>query len=126
MAKPTAQQEKFIDALCGDAKGNPDLAKRLAGYSRAFPLRKVLAGLSDELIKEVNSLVILYSAKAHFSLTSVLDDPTTPGAGNLINAANSVLDRAGIIKKTEQEDKQIGPSAIIFIPAKLPIGTDQN
>ena len=46
----TEQQEKFLNALFGEAQGNPKRAGEIAGYS-ATSYPKVLKSLKEEIIE---------------------------------------------------------------------------
>ena len=59
----TDTQEKFLDALFGEAQGNPKRAGELAGYSEhSYP--KVLRNLKDEIVKRAENYLAIHSAKA--------------------------------------------------------------
>jgi len=59
----TDTQEKFLDALFGEAQGNPKRAGELAGYSEhSYP--KVLRNLKDEIVKRAENYLAIHSAKS--------------------------------------------------------------
>ena len=59
----TDSQEKFLDALFGEAKGNPKKAGELAGYSEnSYP--KVLRNLKSEIVSRAETYLANYSARA--------------------------------------------------------------
>ena len=92
----TDMQEKFLDVLFGEAKGNPREAARIAGYSEhSYP--KVIRNLKKEITELAETHLSTHSAKAATRLTDLLDeDGTTPHSNIRLAAANSVLDRVGI------------------------------
>ena len=54
----TDTQEKFLDALSGEAQGNPKRAGELAGYSEhSYP--KVLRNLKDEIVKRAENYLAI-------------------------------------------------------------------
>ena len=97
----TDMQEKFLDVLFGEAKGNPREAARIAGYSEhSYP--KVIRNLKKEITELAETHLSTHSAKAATRLTDLLDeDGTTPHSNIRLAAANSILDRVGITKKDQ-------------------------
>ena len=94
----TDMQEKFLDVLFGEAKGNPREAARLAGYSsHSYP--KVIRNLKKEITELAETHLSTHSAQAANRLITLLDeDGTTPQASIRLAAANSILDRVGLTK----------------------------
>ena len=97
----TDTQEKFLDALFGEAQGNPKRAGELAGYSEhSYP--KVLRNLKDEIVKRAENYLAIHSAKAATKMVNMLEeDGTTPHASIRMEAAKQILDRIGIVKKDQ-------------------------
>lgn len=114
----TEQEQKFIDALYGEAEGDPETAKVLAGYPKGTSLRTIVSRLSDDVVREVQSFIAINAWKAHKALSRVIDNPSGLGSANLVAAANSVLDRAGITKKDKIELPLDTPMAILILPPK--------
>ena len=66
-------QEKFLDALFGEAKGIPKKAGELAGYSEhSYP--KVLRNLKSEIVSRAESYLATHSAKAATKMVDMLDE----------------------------------------------------
>jgi len=109
----TDMQEKFLDVLFGEARGNPREAARIAGYSEhSYP--KVIRNLK----KEITEL-------AATRLTDLLDeDGTTPHSNIRLAAANSLLDRVGIVKKDQLDINMKAMHGIFILPPKD--GTDKD
>ena len=59
----TEQQQKFIDALFGEAHGSPKKAGEIAGYS-PFSYSKVVKSLKDEILERAEYSLAFNSAKA--------------------------------------------------------------
>lgn len=116
--KLTEMQESFLSFLFGEAEGNVRQAMELAGYSRTTKPSDVLPSLSDEISSRAAKHLSAASARAVFSLISVLDSPHQNGAGNRIKAASQILDRAGIVKKAEEINLKIPEQGIVILPAK--------
>ena len=122
----TDMQEKFLDVLFGEAHGNPREAAKIAGYSEhSYP--KVIRNLKKEITELAENHLSTHSAKAATRLTTLLDeDGTTPHAGIRLAAANSVLDRVGIVKKDQLDINMRAVHGIFILPAKDGINKDQE
>ncbi len=114
----TNAQEKFLDALFGEARGNPRKAGELAGYSEhSYP--KVVRNLKQEIISRAENYLATHSAKAATKMVDMLDeDGTTPHANIRMEAAKQILDRIGIIKKEQIDINMKAMHGIFILPAK--------
>ena len=120
----TDMQEKFLDVLFAEAKGNPREAARLAGYSENS-YSKVIRNLKKEITELAENHLSTHSAQAAYRLIALLDeDGTTPQASIRLAAANSILDRVGIVKKDQLDINMKALHGIFILPAKD--GTDKN
>ena len=120
----TDMQEKFLDVLFAEAKGNPREAARLAGYSENS-YSKVIRNLKKEITDLAENHLSTHSAQAANRLITLLDeDGTTPQASIRLAAANSILDRVGIVKKDQLDINMKALHGIFILPAKD--GTDKN
>ena len=114
----TDSQEKFLDALFGEAKGNPKKAGELAGYSEhSYP--KVLRNLKSEIVSRAETYLATHSAKAATKMVDMLDeDGTTPQASIRLAAANQILDRVGIAKKEKLDVNVKALHGLFILPPK--------
>ena len=114
----TDTQEKFLDALFGEAQGSPRRAGELAGYSEhSYP--KVLRNLKDEIVKRAENYLAIHSAKAATKMVNMLDeDGTTPHASIRMEAAKQILDRIGIVKKDQLDVNMNLKHGLFILPAK--------
>ena len=114
----TDTQEKFLDALFGEAQGNPRREGELAGYSEhSYP--KVLRNLKDEIVKRAENYLAIHSAKAATKMVNMLDeDGTTPHASIRMEAAKQILDRIGIVKKDQLDVNMNLKHGMFILPAK--------
>ena len=117
----TESQEKFLDALFGEARGNPRVAGELAGYSsHSYP--KVLRNLKNEIVTRAEQYLAIHSAKAATKMVEMLDeDGTTPHASIRMEAAKQILDRVGIIKREKIDIDAKIAHGIFILPGKDPI-----
>ena len=122
----TDMQEKFLDALYGEARGNPREAARIAGYSdHSYP--KVVRNLKKEITELAETHLSTHSAKAVNRLITLLDeDGTTPQASIRLAAANSILDRVGLGKKDSLDINMKAMHGIFILPAKDGTNTDKE
>ena len=114
----TDSQEKFLDVLFGEAKGNPKKAGELAGYSEhSYP--KVLRNLRSEIVSRAENYLATHSAKAASKMVDMLDeDGTTPHAAIRLEAAKQILDRIGIAKKEKVDINVRALHGLFILPAK--------
>ena len=122
----TESQEKFLNALFGEARGNPKKAGELAGYSEhSYP--KVLRNLKQEIVSRAENYLATHSAKAATKMVDMLDeDGTTPHANIRMEAAKQILDRIGIVKKDQIDINMKAMHGIFILPAKDNIDKDQT
>ena len=122
----TDTQEKFLDVLFGEAKGNLKKAGELAGYSEhSYP--KVVRNLKQEIISRAENYLATHSAKAASKMVDMLDeDGTTPHANIRMEAAKQILDRIGIVKKDQIDINMKALHGIFILPAKDKLDEDQK
>ena len=114
----TAQQEKFLDGLFGEAKGDPKKAGDLAGYS-AHSYPKVLRNLRNEIVTRAENYLATHSAKAATKMVDMLDeDGATPHASIRMEAAKQILDRIGIAKKEKLDINMRAVHGLFILPSK--------
>ena len=111
-------QEKFLDALFGEARGDPKKAGELAGYSEhSYP--KALQSLKSEIVARAENYLATHSAKAATKMVDMLDeDGTTPHASIRMEAAKQILDRIGIVKKEQMDINMKAMHGLFILPPK--------
>jgi len=122
----TNTQEKFLDVLFGEARGNLKKAGELAGYSEhSYP--KVVRNLKQEIISRAENYLATHSAKAATKMVDMLDeDGTTPHASIRMEAAKQILDRIGIVRKDQIDINMKSLHGIFILPAKDNIDKDKT
>ena len=122
----TDTQEKFLDVLFGEARGDPRKAGELAGYSEhSYP--KVVRNLKQEIISRAENYLATHSAKAATKMVDMLDeDGTTPHASIRMEAAKQILDRIGIVRKDQIDINMKSLHGIFILPAKDNIDKDKT
>lgn len=109
---------KLLEVLFDEACGNFREAMKLAGYSPndpAGPLRKRLAKEIQDRSKE---LIVSGTPQAILNLLKIFDDPTYPGAKNIIATAKEILDRGGVNKEESTGTQNFEAKNIFILPAK--------
>ena len=122
----TDTQEKFLDVLFGEAKGNLKKAGELAGYSEhSYP--KVVRNLKQDIISRAENYLATHSAKAATKLVGMIDEDGTPPHANIrLEAAKQILDRIGIAKKDQLDINMKALHGIFILPAKDKLDEDKT
>ena len=95
--KLTDKQEKFLEHLV-DTKGNLKLSAELAGYRGNH--YQVLKSLKEEIIDLASNVLAREAPSAAFKLVEIMhSDEAVPQANVKLQAAQTLLDRVGVIKK---------------------------
>lgn len=107
------RQQKFVDAIVGEAGGDIRAAMDIAGYSKHTTIKEAVEPVKDHIVEAAQMMIAMNAPKAAVGLTNVITDPSALGARNVVAAAREVLDRAGVVKRETIEVK--GPEGGIFI-----------
>jgi hypothetical protein len=106
--RPLSERQKlFLEHLFGEAKGNYQAAKVMAGYTPEYSTSELVSRIEDELLEYTKRYLVVHGPKAAISLIGAMDDPTQLGIQYKLAAAKDVLDRVGITK-TEKVDVSNG------------------
>ena len=111
------KQQKFIEVLFDEAKGDILLAKKLAGYSENTPTRNIVDTLKDEIADATRSYFARIAPKAVMAMGAALTDQTELGISDKMTAAKDLLDRAGF-GKVERMDVTSSSGGVFILPAK--------
>ena len=112
--KLTDKQEKFLEHLV-DTKGNLKLSAELAGYRGNH--YQVLKSLKEEIIDLASNVLAREAPSAAFKLVEIMhSDEAVPQANVKLQAAQTLLDRVGVIKKEKLDVNVTG--GIFILPKK--------
>ena len=112
----TEQQEKFLNALFGEAQGDPKVAGEIAGYA---DYHQPLKSLKDEIIDRAEKLLAAFAPKASMGMINALqEDGSTPGASIRMEAAKQILDRVGLSKREKVDINAKVAHGIFILPPK--------
>ena len=117
------QQQAFLDALAGDAKGDFSLAKKMAGYAPTSNLKNIINELQDEILDLAKGMLVMAGPKAAHTYMDVLTDKAGMNVREKLNTASQIFDRIGLVKKDVVEVETKGAS-IVLLPAKQPVNMD--
>ena len=95
MRNLTEKQNKFLDVLFEEAKGDPSQARKLSGYAET---------------------VSTTATKAAYSMKQVMDSPTDLGNKEKMVAAKDILDRGGF--KATDKVEVTSSSPLFILPPK--------
>jgi len=114
----TDLQEKFLNALFGEAKGNYAKAMRIAGYASSTNSHVIIQSLRSEIIERAELEMAANAPKAVMSMVGVLDDPTAMGNREVLSASQQVLDRVGLSKVEKLNVSSDKPIGLFILPEK--------
>ena len=113
----TEKQEKFLQVLFDEAKGDIRTAMRIAGYSDGTPVSYLADQLSDEIHDATKKYIARSGTKAAFTMGEIISgDADLIGLKERMAAAKDVLDRAGLVKTEKVEVTSKDP--LFILPAK--------
>ncbi len=112
----TEKQQKFLDVLFEEAKGDPVKARKLAGYADGVSTSQIVSSLEDEIADRTKKFIARSSTKAAYTMFSVMADPMDLGVKEKMMAAKDILDRAGFTKTEKVEVKTSEP--LFILPSK--------
>ncbi len=112
----TDNQQKFLEVLFEEARGDFVKAKKLAGYSDTYSTRHIVESLETEIADLTKRFISRVGVKAAYSMFEVMEDPTALGNKEKMSAARDILDRGGF--KAKDEIKIESDTPLFILPAK--------
>ena len=109
----TEQQQKFLDALFGEARGNYVEAKKIAGYAKTTNMSDITDSLGEDIIKRVQAMLAKQGVMAAFAIQDILENPTELGNRDKLAAAKDILDRGGF--KAKDRVEVTGEGAAVWV-----------
>jgi len=114
--KLTEKQEAFLDYLI-ETKGDPKKAAELAGYKS--PHYHIIKTLYREVLDITEQILAQSAPKAAFKLLEIMDsNRPIAQASNKLQAAQSVLDRVGVVKTERLDVTHNMGGGIFLLPEK--------
>ena len=112
----TEKQQKVLDVLFEEAKGDPVQAKKLAGYSASSSTTDIIKSLKDEVIEATQLYMSRNAPRAAVAMVGGLLDPTELGIKEKMSAAKELLDRTGLVKTEKMQVESTG--GVMLLPPK--------
>ena len=112
----TEKQQKFLDVLFEEARGNPATARKLAGYADTVATSSITNVLQDEIADITKKFISSTATKAAYSMYEVMSSPTDLGNKEKMTAAKDILDRGGFAKTDKVEVTSSSP--LFILPPK--------
>jgi hypothetical protein len=119
----TETQQKFLDVLFEEARGDLVKAKKLAGYSDNYSTKHIVEALQDEIFELTKKFISQSGTKAAYSMFEVIQDPTALGNKEKMIAAKDILDRGGFKAKDEVKVETTTP--LFILPSKSGDDTEE-
>tara|TARA_R100001369_G_scaffold91923_1_gene134789 strand:- start:2430 stop:2798 length:369 start_codon:yes stop_codon:yes gene_type:complete len=112
----TEKQQKFLDVLFEEARGNPATARKLAGYADTVATSSITNVLQDEIADITKKFISSTATKAAYSMYEIMSSPTDLGNKEKMTAAKDILDRGGFTKTDKVEVTSSSP--LFILPPK--------
>ena len=120
--KLSTKQQSFLDNLV-ETKGDAKLAAEMSGYKSSH--YHLLKSLKQEVLDITQEILAQSAPKAAFKLLEIMDsDRPIPQATNKLQAAQSVLDRVGVVKTERLNITHSGGGGIFLLPEKTIIDVE--
>ncbi len=114
----TDKQQKFLDTLGSDSKGDLKHALKVAGYEDTS-YYAVVKSLRQEIIDTANTILAHSAPKAAAKLVEVLESDTPiPQVNAKLQAAQTLLDRVGVAKREHISVSHNHQGGIFILPDK--------
>ena len=112
----TEKQQKFLDCLIA-TNGDPKQAATLAGYNGNH--YQVISSLKEEIIDLATNVLANSAPEAAFKLVEIMKtDKLIPQLSSKLQAAQTILDRVGVVKKERLDVSHTYSGGIFILPAK--------
>ena len=114
----TEKQQKFLDTLGSEARGDIKHALKVAGYEDTS-YYAVVKSLRQEIIDTANTILAHSAPKAAAKLVEVLEsDAPIPQVNAKLQAAQTLLDRVGVAKREHINVNHNVSGGIFILPDK--------
>jgi len=123
----TKKQEAFLNALYDSESGDIKRAMNEAGYAKEASSSSVLQSLNDEILEIANFMLTKNAPKAAGKLVTIMDsNEPIPQVNQKLQAAQTLLDRVGIVKEQKMNIDHNVSGGIFVIPAKEELTIEQE
>ena len=117
--KYTEKQQSFLDAMYDSKTGDVRQAMTGAGYDSSAPSTFLLQSLSSELIEIATHTLAKNAPRAANKIVDIMtSDMPIPQVNQKLQAAQTLLDRVGVVKEQKMNVEHNVSGGIFIIPAK--------
>jgi len=122
--KLTEKQQSFLNNII-ETKGNLKLSAELAGYSGNH--YQILKSLKSEVVDIASDVLAREAPTAAFKLIEIMNsNKPVPQANNKLAAAQTILDRAGVVKTDKLDVNHNVSGGIFILPEKQTINITEK
>jgi len=115
----TEKQQAFLDAMYDSKTGDVRQAMVEAGYDMKAPSTFLLRSLSNELIEIAQHTLAKNAPRAANKIVDIMvSDAPIPQVNQKLQAAQTLLDRVGVVKEQKMNVEHNVSGGIFIIPAK--------
>ncbi len=123
--KYTEKQQAFLDAMYESKTGDVRQAMVVAGYDEKAPSTFLMQSLSNELIEIASHTLAKNAPKAANKIVDIMDSSEPiPQVNQKLQAAQTLLDRVGVVKEQKMNVEHNVSGGIFVIPAKEELTID--
>lgn len=123
--KYTEKQQSFLDAMYDSNTGDIRQAMTVAGYDSSAPSTFLLQSLSSELIEIATHTLAKNAPRAANKIVDIMtSDMPIPQVNQKLQAAQTLLDRVGVVKEQKMNVEHNVSGGIFIIPAKEELTID--
>jgi len=117
--KYTEKQQSFLDAMYDSKTGDVRQAMTVAGYDSSAPSTFLLQSLSSELIEIATHTLAKNAPRAANKIVDIMtSDMPIPQVNQKLQAAQTLLDRVGVVKEQKMNVEHNVSGGIFIMPAK--------
>lgn len=121
----TDKQQAFLDAMYDSKTGDVRQAMTVAGYTQESPTTFLLQSLSNELIEIATHTLAKNAPRAANKIVDIMtSDIPIPQVNQKLQAAQTLLDRVGVVKEQKMNVEHNVSGGIFIMPAKEELTID--
>jgi len=115
----TEKQQAFLDALYDSKTGDIRQAMIKAGYQDNAPSTFLVQSLNKEIIEVANHMLAMNAPKAASKIVDIMtSDEPIPQVNQKLQAAQTLLDRVGVVKEQKMSVDHNVTGGIFIMPSK--------
>jgi len=115
----TDKQEAFLNALYDSETGDVRQAMTVAGYTKESPSTFVINSLSKEILDVATFMLTKNAPRAANKIVDIMtSNEPIPQVNQKLQAAQTLLDRVGVVKEQKMNVEHNVSGGIFIMPAK--------